>query len=361
MARRTSLLAAAVIALGALGACSKTAPAKTAAAASDSPFVFPHTPHVEGDVPCLMCHAGVDKATAIEGTRHVRLPANPAKNDACSGCHDTDPKVVVPARVKEVRFRFDHAAHLPRFGFDAKKDNANKTCQGCHQKLSEKNDAAAVKPPMSACTACHNHQADFNTARCTPCHVDLKGYKPGSAFNHEGDWLRLHADLARTSAASCAACHDQTYCAECHASQTTPVRLSVIFPENVDRNFIHRGDYVSRHMIEARANAASCNRCHGKPFCESCHAVQNVLARGLPTDRSPHPAGFFQSHGPAARADISSCASCHDNGPNPATNCVTCHKPGGVGGNPHPPSWNSKHDLGDVKNNKMCRACHTGA
>ena len=40
--------------------------------------------------------------------------------------------------------------------------------------------------------------------------------------------------------------------------------------------------------------------------------------------------------------------------------CVACHQVGGPGGNPHPASWKSRHDAGDIGKNSMCRACHRG-
>jgi len=45
-------------------------------------------------------------------------------------------------------------------------------------------------------------------------------------------------------------CHDQTYCADCHAG-TVPTRIELKFSENVTSNFIHRGDYLTRHGLEA--------------------------------------------------------------------------------------------------------------
>jgi hypothetical protein len=193
--------------------------------------------------------------------------------------------------------------------------------------------------------------------------VDLKGYQPVTAFRHEGNWIASHGSLARPSAESCAACHDQTYCAACHSSQTAPTRLENIFPERVDRSFIHRGDYVSRHMIDAGANPASCRRCHGSGFCEACHTAQG-LTRFAPSLRDPHPAGWSNTsdggpHRFAARRDITSCAGCHDQGAQ--ANCVVCHAatgPGAAGRNPHPAKFLKTHDLDDARSTAMCRACH---
>jgi hypothetical protein len=102
----------------------------------------------------------------------------------------------------------------------------------------------------------------------------------------------------------------------------------------VTSDFIHRGDYLTRHSIEARSDPVLCQRCHGISFCTACHNQENVGPGGS-NPRRPHPPGWAlpgpTSHAVAARRDIVSCASCHDQGPN--SNCVGCHKVGGVGGN----------------------------
>jgi len=342
----------------ALGALALLAPACSAklqiaeAGPAEPAYVFPHGPHVDGEVACTNCHASIFGATKLDAqVRHVELITTPSKDKACKECHDSDPDIHVPVRTAPFRLHFDHKAHLARV----------KDCRTCHQKLTEAGDTEAHAPPMGACTSCHNHQTDFDTARCTNCHKDLKGYLPRTAYAHQGDWLRTHAQVAKTSGESCSACHDQTYCSECHASQTVAALPATIFPEEVDKTFIHRGDYVSRHDTDAHANPASCRTCHGSAFCSACHTQQGVTDAAVAV-RDPHPAGWSTDkgsnhfHGDAARRDILSCAGCHDNGA--SSTCVGCHQMGGVGGNPHPPSFLSKHTDADRQHNSMCKDCH---
>ncbi len=350
MNARTPVLLAAALA----GSCGYR-PAKVQYDAAKEPaFAFPHSTHVDADVACQECHAGIVSATKLEpSVRHVRIPPSPSKQKACSDCHDTDPTLKLPTRARELRVRFSHADHLKRVS----------DCKRCHVKLTEAGDTAPRTPPMEICTSCHVHQAHFAQARCMPCHVDLKGYKPEMAFRHEGNWLQAHGTFARPSAESCVQCHDQTYCAACHSSATAPTRLENIFPERVDRAFIHRGDYVSRHMIEAGANPASCRRCHGSGFCDACHALQGVSRLSMGPLHDPHPGGWVNPtdgglHRGAARRDISSCAGCHDQGAQ--ATCVACHRATGISGNnPHPRKFLSTHDRGDIADNGMCRACHS--
>jgi len=333
------------------------------AAKADPPYVFPHSPHVENDVDCKACHAAIVRDTRLEArVRHVSLPKK--NSDTCSGCHDDKDfkakiKLAIPARTRPFDVRFNHAAHLAKQGV---------SCTTCHKALPEAGQVQPARVPMEACTGCHNHQADFKAGRCTPCHVDLKRYeKPMAAFQHAGDFLRTHGALARSSAESCAACHEQTFCADCHSATTAPGRQAVLFPEAVQRDFIHRGDYQSRHMIDAGANPASCRKCHGSNFCDSCHTQRNLTQSAGVQPQNPHPAGWGivgtgDFHGPAARKNIVLCAGCHDNGASAI--CVSCHQVGGRASNPsnpngpHPASFVSKRKGEDRTKRAMCMTCH---
>jgi hypothetical protein len=340
-----------VLLLAVLGAAcaSKSAPE----AKADPPYVFPHTPHVENDVDCLLCHAAIQKATKLEArVRHVGLPRD---GKACSDCHDATPKLDIPARTRDFDVRFDHAAHLPR---------VNGNCKACHTSLPDPKETVAKKPAMDACTACHNHQRDFAQGSCAGCHVDLKRYdKPVASFQHEGEFLKLHGARAAVSAESCASCHEQTFCADCHSATTVPMRQAIRFPEEVQKDFIHRGDFVSRHMVEADANPASCRRCHGSRFCDTCHTAQNLTQRSEISPRNPHPPGWGTDkaggnfHGDAARRNIITCAGCHDHGTDAI--CTQCHQVGGFAGvNIHPQSFLSKHRTTDRTTLAVCMACH---
>lgn len=350
---RHRLLIVVVAALAA--ACTKqsTKGEAPAEAKGEALFVFPHAPHLENDVDCKLCHASILTATKLEAkVRHVALSTKP---DDCSGCHETVPTLELPVRTADLGLRFDHAAHLKRV-----KDG---DCKTCHKQLPDAKAASYQLAPMETCTGCHNHQRDVAEARCSTCHTDLARYeKPVTTFKHQGDFLKIHGQLARPTAETCAQCHEQTFCADCHSATTVAARPSVLFPEAVQRDFIHRGDFVSRHMVEAGANPASCRKCHGSQFCDSCHTIQNVSPMAGPNARVPHTAGWMQKssgnfHGDAARRNIVACAGCHDQGR--ASICVTCHAVGAPAAgnvNPHPSSFKLK--ASDRSKNSMCLACH---
>jgi cytochrome c7-like protein len=317
-------------------------------AAENPKYAFPHGTHVDAGLSCTTCHGDVAQATSVAAAPHVRLPSGDAAK-ACTPCHEQVPAAPPPRRVERT-ITFSHAQHLPYVKGD---------CARCHTALVEAGADRAPVPPMSACTSCHAHAQDYAEARCQPCHVDLKRYplKPVADFKHAGDFLRTHAQMARSSAASCAACHEQTSCAECHAATTRPFKPDVQWPERVGASFIHRGDYVSRHTLDFRADPASCRRCHGSASCDACHAEVGVSQRTATSGgRTPHPPGWAAGlvHGAAARQDILSCAACHDQGAR--STCVSCHRTV----DPHPSGWAQRHNkTTDVVANSMCRTCHT--
>ncbi len=314
----------------------------------------PHARHVKAEVACTSCHETIFDSTTLDTHDFpkekmcLKCHGDEKKNGNCAFCHtNPDKPATVATRVRELKM--NHAEHIER----TKED-----CGVCHTKLPEPVRTEGMAPTMAGCLTCHEHAQEYAAGKCEGCHKDLTKYplKPIADFSHRGDFLRDHRLEARSAGATCANCHEQTFCSGCHA-KTEAVRVDVVLAERVDRSFIHRNDFLSRHPIEARADEASCLRCHGIDSCSSCHA-KNSLNPGSSSTLDPHPPGFGDglAHGPAARRDIVSCAACHDQGA--ASNCVSCHRVGGLGGNPHPPSWMVRHRKEEIGRNAMCQTCH---
>ncbi len=319
----------------------------------------PHDVHKKAQVDCIACHDEVwdakDLTTRGLPPESKCMECHKEKKDAgeCSMCH-TDVKKAGPWPKAQPSLVFNHAKHIERVKED---------CSRCHTQLPSPMRSEETPPKMAACLGCHEHRKDYDDGRCMKCHTDLSRYptKPLADFTHKGDFLRNHAVAARAEAESCATCHEQRFCADCHAAATAPAKIETFLPERVDRSFIHRNDFISRHSIEASADPASCNRCHGTSFCTDCHAAQGLGTLPPSTGRNPHPNGWMlpgtaNFHGPAARRDINSCAACHDQGPR--TNCINCHKVGGPGGNPHPTGFTARHGKDEIHQNGMCLYCH---
>lgn len=104
---------------------------------------------------------------------------------------------------------------------------------------------------------------------CTACHSDSWG-----ALNHRApDFYAKHRFYAGTARQVCSSCHQESFCADCHAHKEE-IKPSDKFTDDPERNLPHRGDYLSQHKIDGRINPASCVRCHGRQNnerCVSCH------------------------------------------------------------------------------------------
>lgn len=338
--------------LPALGACA----ALFSYTQSEDHLKFPHAPHARAKVGCLTCHEEIYDAKTLAASylppeaKCLECHREKKEKGECGFCH-TDAQRARPYPKRERAVTLSHELHIEKVKED---------CARCHVSLPEPGQPS-TPPTMAACLGCHEHQTEYDQGSCERCHRDLSRYalKPVSDFSHEGNYVRTHARTARASAAACAKCHEQTFCADCHAS-TVSTRIEIKYPENQSSYFIHRDDFLSVHTIEAKASPASCSRCHGTSFCQNCHARQSLTSTSS-DPRNPHPPGWeipgsAQFHGVAARRDIVSCASCHDQGP--STNCIRCHRVGGVGGNPHPINWLSHHDMHEMRSNPMCLYCH---
>jgi hypothetical protein len=319
---------------------------------------FQHVSHAGEGLTCRSCHVGIFQSTGKEKKRHLPQDAqctschpDPHKGKryagTCIGCHGPD---VHEERFTEGRDHlvFSHRAHL---------EPVKGQCFPCHNAIAVR--ATTLKrliPRHPECLSCHQKQWD--AMECGHCHESLHLYplKPVSDFSHSGDFLRSHARIAANRPDLCAQCHTQPYCANCHDPAAARFRPPIRWPEEVEKRFIHRGDYVGRHAIEARTAGDQCVRCHARQDCVGCHEARGVSQA---SGRDPHPPGWVSVvggpnlHGPAARREIVSCAGCHDQGA--ASNCVRCHRVGGVGGNPHPPGFRSR-----LQKNKdrVCRVCH---
>lgn len=106
-------------------------------------------------------------------------------------------------------------------------------------------------------------------ADCTECHADRL-----AAFNHRAsDFYAKHGFYAGEQRAACAACHEESFCADCHAHKEE-IKPSDKYKDSPELALPHRGDYLSQHKIDGRINPASCVKCHGRQNnerCKTCH------------------------------------------------------------------------------------------
>lgn len=313
-------------------------------------LVFSHKRHVDNGVGCEACHQNISEpATAAEShlpTMDTCAACHPEEvKSRCAMCHTRPEK---PAAVQRTRtnLHFSHKDHLGRVKGD---------CLACHKAAAKATSAAMrLVPTMDPCLSCH--QKDFSALKCGNCHISLAEFElePIIHFSHQGNFLKEHKEFARTDVSLCAQCHEQSFCSDCHSS-VERLASPIKYPERLDREFIHRGDWITIHRFEAGADSNQCLKCHDSRRCAECHQKEGI-SMAAPGAPDPHPSGWLmkgsgQFHGDAARRDAAACASCHDQGA--ATICIACHKTGGP--NPHPTGW--KSTLGKTTD-PVCKYCH---
>lgn len=306
---------------------------------------FSHKTHA--DVDCLICHEAVKQSEEPVGT-HYPTEAVCASCHAedfmktCENCH-TNPQTAKKLVRTQTDVIFSHKAHLER---------VKQNCLACHDKIPKAtNIEESTLAEKESCTACHS--AKWHELQCSYCHRRLGTKKLIEVieFSHKGTWDISCKEFARRKIDMdvCAQCHEESFCANCHSKREV-LPPAIKFPESVERDFIHRGDYIERHALELEVDQTLCSSCHGISFCNDCHIKRNIAPSAGRTPINPHPAGWATDHRENARRDITSCASCHNEG-----KCVGCHKVGGIGGNPHPRGWKTTQSK---EKDAVCKNCH---
>lgn len=301
---------------------------------------FSHATHVQGaSIACENCHG----AATSEKASDVLRP----NHDNCTSCHEeqigsdcafchVDPENIqaAPAPVREIVF--SHKQHAAM---------KNVECMTCHKGIAEADyGTAAHMPAMATCASCHNEMQATN--QCEACHTDLHGLVPPDHL--EANFKKNHREITRLGGleTSCATCHTQSFCAECHDAAAL-VRFGKgglmadptprIFPgtgtKTMSVQMVHDLNYRFTHGIDAKGKNADCYSCHSaQEFCAECHQTgDNITAHGFKPAWHLG-AGFTTlgvgsgggTHAVHARRDIESCLTCHDTqGGDPV--CITCH------------------------------------
>ncbi len=157
-------------------------------------------------------------------------------------------------------------------------------------------------------------------------------------------FMQAHTTLAAAGEASCATCHEESYCVACHDAPPG--------------GGYHPGNFLSRHAASAFGRDAECSSCHNtQVFCRECHVQVGLTPPGGgrlgPGYHDDGPLWLLR-HGQGARQNLESCASCHRQ-----VDCTQCH---GVLGafrvSPHSPSFDAQRAWS--RSPRTCLACHIG-
>lgn len=297
-------------------------------------------------------HARVD-FLATHGPRTMNDAARCATchtSESCARCHPNATQVAtITALGSDARMIRLQASRPPVYPLPASHEKA-------HWDLAHGDDA---RRHVGQCGNCHVRQG------CRSCHTGSlaasviaalpdrrDGSAPGVALRvtsardtgmsvrvHPAGFAGTHATTAASGRLACQGCHEQRFCAECHAG--------------AGRRRFHALNYVSRHAADAYARDRNCSSCHQtETFCRTCHVQSGIASRGG-VEGSAHngqPLWLLQ-HGEAARQGLEECTTCHQQ-----RDCLRCHSATGLHMNPHGPGFDASRM--QRRNAQVCRVCH---
>jgi hypothetical protein len=151
----------------------------------------------------------------------------------------------------------------------------------------------------------------------------------------------MHYAVAAAGELQCSGCHTQRFCTDCHGG------------ERVSRRY-HPTNFLYTHAPQAYGRETDCTSCHStEAFCRSCHRQLGLAAKTNARSTVFHNAQplWLLQHGRAARQDLNSCATCHQQ-----TYCMQCHSDLGSRINPHGPGFDAAKM--QSKNPGLCLMCH---
>lgn len=136
--------------------------------------------------------------------------------------------------------------------------------------------ACSLLSPDASFAPTHPERLGPGHPMCSSCHETelLAGArKPYSAFDHTPAFLKDHGAAASRDVGTCASCHGQSFCSDCHAGKTM-IPPAVLLGNRPDRATPHPASYLSIHQVDGRLDPANCYTCHGRANnqrCATCH------------------------------------------------------------------------------------------
>lgn len=194
------------------------------------------------------------------------------------------------------------------------------------------------------CTVCHQAPApELVTALPSRDDVQAPGVRVArrAPESHESFFFQeAHGTLAAAEDGSCATCHTERYCVDCHDGPS-------------DGGY-HPPDFVAQHSAVAYGQQDECSTCHNTAvFCRTCHVENGMGSQGRlgPGYHDAEPIWLLR-HGQAARQNLEGCVSCHEQ-----RDCMQCHSTlGSFQISPHPRDFDA--EAAWARNPRTCLACH---
>jgi len=302
-----------------------------------------HFPHGIHDFGCAFCHqpGGAEDFTTIAfpqpslclGCHAPEAPSHLQASGMCQTCH-------VP--VGQSRLSTSEVHEFP-----APESHRSGDFLGSHGALAAANTGdCTICHDRSSCLTCHGgatHLPEPVLAIPGPVEGRPEGVQlaPGATAGfHPADWVTSHASEAATRRMDCGSCHSEDTCIRCHDGAGTPS--------------FHPLNFVASHGPEAYGRVSDCTSCHSsEAFCRECHLGVGFKGRGeVVAPFHDNQALWVLSHPQAARQDLESCVSCHQQ-----TDCLRCHSASsGLRVNPHGPDFDPSR-IAD-RNQGICIVCH---
>ena len=136
--------------------------------------------------------------------------------------------------------------------------------------------ACGLVSPEASFAATHPEGLGAGKPVCSECHSNdvAKGaLKPYATFDHTTTFVKDHKFQANQDRNTCAACHAQSFCVDCHGGKV-PMKPAIRLSDSPERMAPHRGDYLTLHKMEGKIDPSSCYACHGRANndkCRACH------------------------------------------------------------------------------------------
>ncbi len=360
------------------------------------------TAHLDERNTCSTCHRTLASAVALTDSRIAGFPKPPshaaadfasahggiarASSASCATCHSrescqrchvdgarqpliralgTDARIArlvsnrpasypTPADHRTPRFALMHGAAARGNLARCATCHARASCESCHtgegarellRRIPDAREATA--PGVQLRRALTSQPLEVALAGA-PVTRQAQGYSapgPDTALHvvrvHPAGFARSHGPAAASGVQQCASCHSQRTCQSCHASERTTRRY-------------HPANFVSTHAPQAYSRETECSSCHStESFCRDCHRQTGLTAKGNLRSAVFHNAQplWLLQHGRAARQDLKSCATCHQQ-----TYCMQCHSDLGSRVNPHGKDFDAARM--SARNPALCLYCH---
>lgn len=248
----------------------------------DAIAAFPAAPP-DMELPPLVAH--YNKPSTHLENQWLTLHGAEASRRDCATCHTANDCTAchlqpVPEPIRSMPTRAEAVAPGVRVEARAPESHESVFFMSAHETLAAAGDAT--------CATCHEETF------CVTCHDG-----PVGGGYHESNFVARHAAEAFGRQTDCASCHNtQVFCRECH------VQIGLVGSGRLGPGYHDDGPaWLLRHPQAARQNLESCASCHRQVDCVQCHGVLGAFRV------SPHSTDFDAER--AWARSPRTCLACH--------------------------------------------------